>query len=217
MKLPFTSVLRLFPVLIGILYMGCTKNLTVANTVYDNDFSSSELGAMRVSGWNNGSFGALPTPRVNNFNGNPVLGLFNNNIARLELSDLPKHDILRVEVDLFLHNNWRNDLWKMECDGETRILTGFSNDPIVQQAYPNWLGNGSALSVAGTNAQQKGLPGVCGNAASEKGTSYYKIVQTFSHKQSDFTLQLSDAGGNVNDTCNRSWSVNRLTISVYHN
>jgi hypothetical protein len=197
--------------------MGCTKNLTVANTVYDNDFSSSELGALRVSGWNNGSFGTLPSPRVNNFNGNPVLGLLNNNIARLELVELPKHDIIRVEVDLYVHNNWRNDLWKMECDGETRILTGFSNDPTVQQAYPNWLGNGSALSAAGANAQQKELPGVCGNTASEKGSSYYKIVQTFSHKQNDFTLQLSDAGGNVNDTCNRSWSVNRLTITVYHN
>lgn len=217
MKLPIATYWRLIPVILGLLFLGCTKNLTVTSIVYDNDFSNADLGGLRVSGWNNGSFGALPTPRLNNYNGNPVLGPLNNNIARLELTQLPKHDIIRVEVDLFLHNNWRNDLWKMECDGQTRILTGFSNDPTIQQAYPNWLGNGSALSVAGTNAQQKGLPGVCGNTAAEKGTSYYKIVQTFSHQQNAFTLQLSDAGGNVNDTCNRSWSVNRLTITVYHN
>ena len=217
MKAPISIILRLFPVLICLLHLGCTKNLTVVNTVYDNDFSGKDLVGLRVSGWNNGSFGTISAPRISNYNGNAVLGFLNNNIARVELNELPAHDILRVEVELFLHNNWRNDLWKMECDGETRILTGFSNDPSVQQSYPNWLGNGSALSVAGNNAQQIGLPGICGNVASEKGTSYYKIVQTFSHKQSDFTLQLSDAGGNVNDTCNRSWSVNRLTISVYHN
>lgn len=200
-----------------LLLAGCTKNLTVVNVVFDNDFSSEALGGLKVSGWNNGSFGTVPTPRVTQYNGNGVLGYLNNNIARLELNELPQHDILRVEVELYLHNDWKNDLWKMECDGETRILTGFSNDPSIQQAYPNWLGNGSALSAAGTNAQQIGLPGICNAATTKKVTNRYAIVQTFSHKNNQFTLQLSDAGGNVNDTCTRAWSINRLTISVYHN
>ena len=200
-----------------LLLAGCTKNLTVVNVVYDNEFSNGELGGLRVSGWNNGSFGTVPTPRVTQYNGNGILGYLNNNIARLELNELPKHDILRVEVELYVHNNWRNDLWKMECDGETRMLTGFSNDPLIQQAYPNWLGNGSTPSPAGANAQQIGLPGICNTSATQKGTSRYAIVQTFSHANNQFILQLSDAGGNVNDTCTRAWSINRLTISVFHN
>jgi hypothetical protein len=217
MKLPFTSVLRLYPVLIGLLYLGCTKNLTVANTVYDNDFSNSELGVLRVSGWNNGSFGALPTPRLTNYYGRTVLGKLNNNIVRLELTKLPDHAILRVEVEMYIHNTWKNDLWKMECDGQTRILTGFSTDPQVKQSYPNWLGNGSPLSEAGANAMQKGLPGVCGVGQSSLGTNAYTVVQTFTHSSNEFILQLSDASGNVNDTCSRSWSIRKLTITTFHN
>lgn len=185
--------------------------------VYDNDFSNGVLDGLIVSGWNNGLFGPVADPRITQYNGNGVLGYLNNNIVRLELNKLPVHDILRVEVELFLHNDWKNDLWKLECDGETRLLTGFSNDPFIQQAYPNWLGNGSTPSAAGTNAQQKGLPGICNTVGTQKGTSRYAFVQTFSHSNNQFILQLSDAGGNVNDTCTRSWSINRLTISAYHN
>ncbi|MFN5363523.1 MAG: hypothetical protein ACK5B4_10645 [Bacteroidota bacterium] len=211
------TLLWLALLLLTIPFSGCIKQLTVKNVVYDNTFSSGELLDLQVSGWDNGSFGILSTPRISTFNGQKVLGKLNNNIVRLVLNDLPKHDILRVEVELNLHNNWRNDLWKMEFDGETRLLTGFSNDPTVKQSYPNWLGNGTTLGVAGTNARLTGMPGICSTPASQLGSSAYTIVQTFGHTSNNFTLQLSDAGGNVNDTCNRSWSVARLTLSVFHN
>lgn len=200
-----------------LLIAGCTKDVTVLNIAYDHDFSNDSLGGIKVSGWNNGLFGPLSTPRLTNYYGRTVLGKLNNNIIRLELSNLPYHDILRVEVELFLHNNWKNDLWKMECDGQTRILTGFSTDSLVMQSYPNWLGNGSALSAAGANALQKGLPGVCSGNSSTFGTNAYTIVQTFKHKSNEFILQMSDASSNVNDTCNRSWSIRKLTVTTFHN
>jgi hypothetical protein len=211
------SLFGLALLLLSISFSGCVKQLTVKHVVYDNTFSSGELLELQVAGWNNGSFGVLSTPRISTFNGQTVLGKLNNNIVRLDLNDLPKHDILRVEIELNLHNNWRNDLWKMEGDGQTRLLTGFSNDPAVKQSYPNWLGNGTFLGVAGTNARQIGLPGICSGSPAQLGTNAYSIVQTFAHTNNQFTLQLSDAGGNVNDTCNRSWSVARLTLSVFHN
>ena len=217
MKPSLSSFFFTLSLSLSLFIAGCTKNLTVVNVVYDNDFSKGELDRINVSGWNNGLFGAVSNPRITQYNGNSVLGYLNNNIVRLELNELPMHDIIRIEVELFLHNDWKNDLWKMECDGETRILTGFSNDPLIQQAYPNWLGNGSTTSAAGANAQQTGLPGICNTGATKKGTSRYAFVQTFAHSQNQFLLQLSDAGGNVNDTCTRGWSVNRLTISTYHN
>jgi hypothetical protein len=220
MNLRKSSIPPLFwlsAIILGLCLTGCLKNLTVKNIVYENTFSDGELSGLKVSGWNNGSFGILPEPRISIYNGNYVLGKLNNNIVRLVLNELPRHDILRIEVELYLHNGWKNDLWKMECDGETRILTGFSNDPLVKQSYPNWLGNGSPLGIAGTNAKQTGMPGICNTASTQLGSSAYTIVQTFGHTKNDFTLQLSDAGGNVNDTCNRSWSIQRLTLSVFHN
>jgi hypothetical protein len=195
----------------------CLKKLTVKNIVYENSFADGELRGLKVSGWNNGSFGTLSEPRISYYNGQYVLGKLNNNIVRLELNELPRHDILRVEIELNLHNGWKNDLWKMEMDGETKLLTGFSNDPLVKQSYPNWLGNGTPLGVAGTNAKQTGMPGICNTASTQLGSSAYTIVQTFGHSSNNFILQLSDAGGNVNDTCTRSWSLGRLTVSVFHN
>lgn len=195
----------------------CLKKLTVKNIVYENAFADGELSGLKVSGWNNGSFGTLSEPRISFYNGQYVLGKLNNNIVRLQLNELPRHDILRVEIELNIHNAWKNDLWKMEFDGETRLLTGFSNDPLVKQSYPNWLGNGTPLGVAGTNARQTGMPGICATPFSQLGSSAYTIVQTFGHTSNDFTLQLSDAGGNVNDTCTRSWSLGRLKVSVFHN
>ncbi|MFM7359159.1 MAG: hypothetical protein ACKO1T_11350 [Sediminibacterium sp.] len=214
--LPYTLLIAIAALMLLTL-PGCVKDLTVKNVVYDNNFSNGELKGLMVSGWVNGLFGPLLQPRISTYNGKFVLGKLNNNIVRLELNELPEHDILRLEIDLNLHNNWQNDLWIMQCDGEYRLLTGFSNNPAVQQSYPNWVGNGSALTVAGTNSQQKGLPGICNNPATLLGTSNYTIVQTFKHTNNTFTLQLSDAGGNVNDTCNRSWSVGRMTVSVFHN
>jgi hypothetical protein len=164
-------------VLLVVSLQACLKKLTVKNIVYENSFADGELSGLKVSGWNNGSFGTLPEPRISYYHGQYVLGKLNNNIVRLQ----------------------------------------FSNDPLVKQSYPNWLGNGTPLGVAGTNARLTGLPGICSTPSSQLGSSAYTIVQTFGHTSNDFTLQLSDAGGNVNDTCTRSWSLGRLTVSVFHN
>ncbi|MFM9021180.1 MAG: hypothetical protein ACKOOA_07645, partial [Sediminibacterium sp.] len=104
----------------------CLKKLTVKNIIYENSFADGELSGLKVSGWNNGSFGTLSDPRISYYNGQYVLGKLNNNIVRLQLNSLPQHDILLVELELNHHNNWKNELLKMEFDGETRLLNGFS-------------------------------------------------------------------------------------------
>ena len=207
------------------LFTSCIKDLTVINEVYSNDFdtikpnNNQQFGNMFLLGWNGGWFGPLdPTDqRIFNFNGNNVLGKFNNNLVLLDLANLPNHTTIRVSLDLYLHNNWRNDLWKMTFDGEEKLLTGFSNDSTIKQSYPNWLGSGSPLSPAGKNAIELNLPGICNMVSSKRGTSMYRLITTLSHSKDSFQLTFSDAGGNHNDTCQRSWSMDNLSINLIHN
>ena len=213
------SVLRYsVPLLIGIsLLYSCTKSLTRINTVYFNDFENFNLNTIEVSGWLNGLFGPVSDIRITDYNGNKVLGRFNNARINLKLNNLPTHQALRVEFDLYLHDKWKNTLWKMSFDGFDQLLTGFSNDSMVKQAYPNWLGNSMPLSPAGADAFNTNLPGLCSLISSSRGTSMYKIVRSIAHSNKIFQLACSDAGGIHNDTCTRSWSMDNLKISVLKN
>ncbi|MBI2283781.1 MAG: hypothetical protein HYU71_08750 [Bacteroidetes bacterium] len=214
------SILYRFPLLIilfAITPTACFKSLTVTNIVYQNNFESSQLNDLKVYGWNNGLFGQVTQPRISSFNESKVLGMLNSNQIKLNLSNLPAHQSLRVEFDLNLHNKWKNDLWAMQFDGNYRLITGFSTDPGIQQSYPNWIGNGSALSPAGVNSETTSLPGICSLINSPTGSTRYRIVTTIQHTASTFDLDCNDAGGVFNDTCQRGWSMDNLKISVFKN
>lgn len=183
------------------MHLSCFKSLTVTNVVYENDFESGDPKGF-VSG---------PKAPVGTYNGSRVLGPFNNAGADLLVHNLPSHQLVRVEFDLNIHNNWTNDLWEMKLDGNYQWITGFSNNPAVQQSYPQWLNNG--LSPAGANSQTNSLPGLCGHGT----TSMYRIITTLSHADSTLALQFGDAGSASGDTCARSWSVDNVRISVFRN
>ncbi len=196
-------------------FTACFKNLPKTQIVYQNDFETYNLNGIVVSGWLNGMTGPVTDIRINSYNGSKVLGFLNNGKITLTLTKLPPHTAISVSFDLYIHNTWRNDLWKLEYDGVTQLLTGFSNDSTIQQSYPNWLGNGSALSPAQTDAYTIHLPGTCNS--SQYGSSMYKMVRTVLHSNPTFTLSCSDAGSNINDFCYRSWSIDNLTIYTINN
>lgn len=164
---------------ICIFFSSCFKNLTKTNVLYQTDFSTDSIKNIFMSGFynNNTQFGTVPL-RIASFNGNKVLGFCNNNIVELNLAGLPSHYAIKIEFDLYIHDNWNNDLWKMNVNGNTVLLTGFSNFKNVQQSYPNWLGNGSALNPAGADAYTTQLPGACSLIHSANGSSEYKISMT---------------------------------------
>ncbi len=195
----------------------CFKNLTKLTVVYQNDFENYDLKQIQVSGWLNGSFGPLTGINIMDYNGNKVLGRLNSSLIDLTLTELPTHTALTVEFDLYIHDNWRNDLWKTTFEGVDQILTGFSNDQNVQQAYPNWLGGGGQTFAPGTNAFTTNLPGACALINSQHGTSMYKMIRTVVHSDKTFQLQCSDAGQYFNDLCQRSWSMDNLKITLINN
>lgn len=203
--------------LVAFLPVSCTKSLTVTNIVYENNFDDRNLKDIVVSGWNTNGFGPVTDPRIWNYNGQTVLGKLNSNLVQLSLFNLPTHQALRVEFDLYLHNQWQNDLWRMTFDGRELLVTGFSNDSTVKQSYPNWIGNGTPLTAAGADAVNTNLPGVCNLITAARGSSMYRMVTTIQHSSNQFVLTCNDAGGAFNDTCRRSWSMDNLKISVFKN
>ena len=200
--------------LFGALFLlnGCVKNLTNIKTVYENNFEDANPKGITTAGWlSYYSFDVFPFKKITNFHNQKVLGTFNNSSVNLTFDTLPSHTIIRVEFDLYLHDNWQNNLWIMKMDGEYRLITGFSNDSTIQQAYPNWFNNGTTIP-AGNQSQEIYLPGACSKKNSIRGTSVYRIVHSLPHNKKTFALALSDAGVARNDTCNRSWSIDNIKI-----
>lgn len=195
----------------------CTKNLTYNKVIYSNDFNDSTNGNLELIGWVNGMTRPLTENRISVFNNNVVLGKLNNNIILLNFKNLEYHQLVRVEFDLYIHNNWTGGLFVFKTDDQYQLITSFSNDSTVKQSYPNWFGNGSPQFTAGNQAQEIYLPGVCNLVNNTRGSSWYKIIKTFPHESNSLEVNISDAGGEINDTCNRSWSVDNLKISLLHN
>jgi hypothetical protein len=197
---------------------GCTKNLTEVTTVYSNDFNDGNLKDLQILGWiTNFSTGVFPPgAKLHQYQGSTMIGRLNNSRVEVTVNQLPEHDVVRVEFDLYVHETWRNDIFVLRFDDQFRLITGFSTDSTVKQAYPNWVGNGSIEYPAGNQAQEIYLPSPCGKNVA-RGTNHYKMIQSMAHTKTSIKFDISDTGGALNDTCNRSWSIDNLKITVLNN
>ncbi len=210
---------HLFTLIGGILILlsSCTKDLTDVTVVYENNFNNGDPKGIVTTGWlSNFAFGEFPFNKITNYKNLKMLGVFNNSRIELDVPKLPEHSIIKVEFDLYLHDGWKNDLWILNIDGHNRLLTGFSNDSNTPQSYPNWFNSGSTFP-AGNQAQEIYLPGLCSLKDNKRGTSKYKIVHSLPHSTKTVKITMSDAGGNKNDTCARSWAIDNLKISALKN
>ena len=197
------TIYSLVTIFCMVLSASCFKSLTTTTVVYENNFEDRNLRNITVA-----------PGLISYFNGSLVMGKLSNQAFDLTVHGLPYHQVLRVEMDLYIHNNWNNELWRLTLDGQHYLITGFSNNPSGTQSYPNWL-NG-AMVPAGSNAQRTSLPGICTQSNSPRGSSMYHIIQTISHTANDFSLGCGDAG-NSGDSCLRSWSIDNLKVSVFNN
>ena len=193
-----------------ILFNSCSKNLQKETVVYKNNFNDGDL-----SGITNG--------KIFKYNGSNVLGRFNNDGFLLTINNLPDHDLIRVSIDLYIHDSWDGnvegidgadgpDFWQMNLDGARHLYTTFSNNG--PQSYPNgYLVQNNAKS----NAYKTDLPGVCSQKDIIGGTSMYKIVRTIQQDDKTFTLECLDKLKQtiIPDTlCDESWSVGSIEVKV---
>jgi len=195
----------------------CAKGPQEESVYYFNDFENLDLNEIT-----NGS--------IVGFNGSRVLGRYNNGGFKLQLDNLPSHDMLEISFDLYLHDSWDGvlngdnlggpDIWQMYIDGNIFIDAAFSNQdcPVqtcVSQSYPaNYPNSNNAPK---TGAYRRDLPGYCHLAGQIGGSSQYKIVKKIRHNGNLFTLECMDKLKQLNATspiCDESWSVDNIKVKL---
>jgi len=207
---------KLSLILFLILLNSCKNQVKSEVEVYNNDFETNNL-----SNITNGV--------ISQFNGTAVLGTYNKGNFILRLDNLPKHDLITVSFDLYIHDTWDGnkpapdgpDIWQMLVDGSTYIYTTFSNYPCITgdfcppQSYPFDYPNN--FNNPKTGAYRTDLPGFCSIQSNPNGTTQYKIVKTFKHTNSTLVLQCLDKLVQTNTAdpkCDESWSVDNINIKA---
>lgn len=207
--------LKIFSLFMLICFYSCKNKVQSTVSIYSNDFESQDL-----IGITNGA--------TEQFNSSAVLGRYNNAGFTLTLNNLPKHDLVTITFDLYIHDSWDGnkqapdgpDIWQMTVNNNTYINTTFSNAECKPgnfcspQSYPFNYPNNYNNPKAG--ALKVGLPGVCSNGGAD-GTTQYKITKTISHSSNVLTLQCLDKlvqTGSSDPKCDESWSVDNITIKA---
>jgi hypothetical protein len=201
----------------GLLCQSCTKNLTITNIVYQNDFNRSSTTNIITFNY----YGATEG-KIFFFNGSKVLGPFNNEGVDVNIDSIPEHNVLEISFDLYTHDNWEGnkptpngvpDLYVIRYDGNPRFMTTFSSNPQYKHSFPQWFPEGN--NPAYGNAIRTDLPGRCAWKDKKNGTAMYKIVQQFGHTNKSFQISLSDALQPYGSICEKSWSIDNLKITSY--
>jgi len=209
---------KLFLVIPLFFIFSCNTHVSNQVVVYTNDFESNNL--TNISGG-----------VISQFNGSAVLGQYNNVFFNLSVNNLPKHDLITISFDLYIHDTWDGDkmspdgpdIWEMLVDGNTYINTTFSNDQCAiapgnfcsPQSYPFDYPNN--YNNPKTGAYRTDLPGVCSMKGIIGWTTQYKIVKTFSHSSNSLLLQCLDKlvqTNTNNPKCDESWSVDNINIQA---
>jgi hypothetical protein len=194
--------------------ISCKTQVKKEVEVYNNDFEGNNL-----SGITKGI--------ISQFNNSAVLGQYNNGNFILNISNLPKHDLIAISFDLYIHDNWRGqlppdgpDIWQMLVDNSLYINTTFSNlgckmgNICPPQSYPDDYPNSSHNPRSGS--YRTDLPGVCSMLSSPDGTTMYKITKTLKHVNQSLLLQCLDklSQNYPNPKCEKSWSVDNISIKA---
>jgi len=198
-----------------LLYSSCQQEFLEEIIVYSNDFTTMDSRNIQ----SNIGFGE--------YNDELVLGFFHNESFTLKLTDLPKHNTVRVTIDLYIHDSWDGnsrvvdgpDVWKMLVDNEMIVNTTFSNslcEPsyCLYQSFPE---NGLRQFVPKTGAVITDLPGRCQFFGVSGWTTKYRITHLVPHQNRTLAITCLDelVQTNVmNPKCDESWSVSKIEVSV---
>ncbi len=219
------AVSVLFPVLflaILICFSSCFKNLPDKTQVYFNSFDNNQQNSLHIYG----ASGLIDSTKIFPFNGSKVLGPFNNNRIELKLTGLPRHNVVKVEFDLYIHDKWDGDhlmpgttipdAWQMSIDNYPFYLTTFSNSS-YGQSFPGNYKTGAASNPAHANAWKIDMPGLCALKDVANGSSLYKIEVITSHNSDSLLMACNDALQPFNSYCLKSWSIDNLRVTAIYN
>lgn len=143
------------------------------------------------------------------------LGEFGNQGVDLQLTELPDHDWLVIEFDLYILRSWDGlanptdpDFWGLQVDGTWRLRTSFSNMG-TQQAYPDELAAGTWDPRTG--ADETNTLGFR-YAGRESVDSVYRFKLHHRHSAGAVEIRFSASG--LSELADESWGLDNVRIST---
>jgi hypothetical protein len=199
----------------------CTKDVTKRTEVYFNDFENRDVKNIEISN----AQGPQNPNQIVTYNGNKVLGQFNNGTyVQITVGSLPKHNRLKIEFDLYIHDKWTGnkiepgktqpDLWVLGVDQSYPIFTTFSNAEGQAQCFPENYRPGYYPFPARGNAWEVTLPGACALASERKGTTLYKVDLFQLHSDNLVRISFTDQMQTALPLCEKSWSVDNVRVTA---
>jgi len=215
MKQTISKINLILILVVCTVFYSCQDEILEDLLVYSNDFTTLDSRNIQT----NIGFGE--------FNNEMVLGFFHNESFTLKLNNLPKHNTVRVTIDLYIHDSWDGnsqgedgpDVWKMLVDNELVVNTTFSNSPCestycLYQSYPE---NGLRKFKPKTGAVINSLPGRCQFSGVSGWTSKYRITHLVPHQNSSLAIKCLDElkqSNVISPKCDESWSVGKIEVSI---
>jgi len=197
-------------------------------TVYSNDFENPDKVGKEWSATN-----VETTPR----NGRHFLGNFTTDKLTFKLDDLPKHEFVRITLELYIMNTWDGnavfstrgsrigpDAWKMELDGGLELVNAtfsnldFNSPNIVKEAqtqsYPSLLpGESHPARTGATENNTLGFDWPLNNLGPQPVDSVYKMTFTLPHTAGSVQFNFAGAEGlqPADDEC---WGLDNVKVEV---
>jgi hypothetical protein len=205
---------------------GCLKGQPEEELVYFNNFEQESRleGAAQNKGYLTSTYGPNITTEYNH---STVLGRFGTGGVLINLEQLPAHDYIRIEFDLYIHDSWEGnglrgngeDVFILNLDETTLYFSSIINTKCLdkncteKQSFP-------AIIRAGVNPENAfvtdpSLPGACYWSGDKGGTKKIRITELYPHSNIISTIKIGadikDAG---DDLCFKSWSVDNIMITT---
>ncbi|MCZ2342286.1 MAG: hypothetical protein LC104_10890 [Bacteroidales bacterium] len=200
-----------------------------ASVIYDRDFNPSTSATLAPGVTASWSY----TNKVQSPSGEWFLGKLGNQTATLTLHNLPAHDSLNVEFDLYLIDTWdgndpnwsgpNGDRWKFAIDGATQVDSTFRN---VRPLGPNDVNAGQSQDYGGSSATGTG-PYASGTGAvaintlgytwtNENGTqdldSIYHFSVPIEHNATSVTITFTGSG--LQGIGDESWGLDNVQVTA---
>jgi hypothetical protein len=209
---------RIFVLILFSINLYCTKNLTFSKTIFISNFENEKPSNLTI----NNIYGQLKDSKIFYFNRSKVIGPLNNNSINVYIDSLPDHNILEINFDLYIHDNWQGnkinsngmpDLFAIKVNDEPKFFTTFSNDASYNQSFPEWFPNGQ--NPIKSNSLDIALPGLCYSRNNKNGTTMYSIKKSFPNTDKSVVVSISDALQPYNSSCEKSWSIDNIKIVAF--